>query len=741
MKYIFLNLLLAISFNVFPTSENRNKDKTDLREYVYTITIASAMDDKNQRTQTAFKIENHHGLWTSLHGFVACFSESDTSFKNYKVVAIRNYKNSIIYRSTKAKESIIVSKIDLEKDVAFISTKALGKEFNDGKGFRIGYFNEGKITNTSIISMHGGVRLNLWNYHIGGFSEVFREQISSLDDEYLESYKRLRIPHIDCQVITNNSEKLCNGDSGSPIIINDTIIAIAQASFADFRSWAVLFNNTETLLSYNQLGDPEKKILKDANENYKMLGKHDNFKSLKRNSVRMESPKGFYHFVIIGEDSNDFFREYKDIKKPKRYNYVNSLPEIILYHLETGYAEDLKLAYRILISKEKDNSNKFRKVRNRVEKYEFTLRLLKAVYLYHIYTNELKYDRPPSTSAYDSLMSSAQYLHTLIDTKKPKLIETAIWRKSGFDYYDKVYLLFKDILNLPRNAAKFHDPKDNDTSDIKKHNENLVNHKIQCNKLIQQGDSLMLIGQLKLANNFYLSARESKCVDESLIGKIKNIQNQLSKDSIIDIMPAYIKNYMQNLFLSGGNYEFIPLMDFDFEFYGEKMDSGVIKIFYGQSNNDFKINTMFYSFPPGKAVYSGSIKAINIIKSTLIEVDTVFSKIIDRPSYNIAFIGHADGLKYKGSLSFDKSDFGDIEGVRIRNQNGQYEKLNFMIFADSDKKNKALAFLRAYHAKLLLEKSIYFLKPNQNTIFYETHQEKGGDYRKVEININFKINR
>jgi hypothetical protein len=454
------------------------------------------------------------------------------------------------------------------------------------------------------------------------------------------------------------------------------------------------------------------------NQKYKALKMSLPEKSGNVNYYLKKTPDTYGYLEVYGGQINK--------KKDDNYKTAKNNMEIINKWINDCKDNELTNSYAPKKSKTKFNNTA--NLCAEFKEFKHTKQFVKVVSLFL------------SSKSDSTLKAEAQSLYKLLyDGEIPTQKELKVWKKYNRDFIEEI----ENLLDIIANEFK----KEED--DSLRFNDSL--YRI----FIAKADNLFELELYDSAYFYYMEAIGKKGFEDHPLNQLREIrkrEREIQKnnlESYMEVEAERLKNTMENVKTdmykrySALFYDNMPKMIVD----GINVSLGdstnkkaSFSIKYAMSDTNFIMNAKYSDFPLGKYRYFLGDKCMEIIYWIIETINKAYQ--VSDSGIIVTYIGHSDGTGFTGDLIYE-NDCGTIEKQDIKDCNnnvvGRYPK---DLRGDSDAKNRALAFLRAYGAKYVLEKlnneNKVNIKPNPE-ILIETHDQRGGEHRYVEVKLEFEF--
>lgn len=696
-------------YSAHPRENDYDKTMRNYDQFVFRITIA------NDNHQTAFKVKGHPWLITTLHGFLSLPLTSPKDFSGYEITVIQNRYNEWEYpvKETKIKK-LLVSGIDVKRDLVYIDITGIpalenltGIELSTEQELKDEPYQEtsvlywGASANYSPDDKCNTMSVNPIRY--------FESEFFSASDETQKFVKnKLKIPSVNCRVVPIQETVFFLGNSGAPIVSYKTkkIIGIVDCTISQDWNLGIFLDKNKTKefkRRVDVLNSPDEKILINA---MKLI---------------QENHKGFSQKcdtrVFTPELSNDS-RLKKDIDRYLLYDPIDSIAKAYYGYWHSGSdrlittesaflnINGTKIVWHFRIDHLRENNP---------ATFEFLKFMIKFI--------NIQNEDGKNTAR---MKMEADSLYTYYD--KVTSNEKIAWRKYGMNFKDEILKMitlsemkYKDYSYLNKEEPYIEEPT-----------------------LIVL-DSLLIRKEYITAMQSDIQNLLSNPIDTSLIERLSIYQTAIPNE-LQAALEGNKEIYANSVFKKLTNvYNSLYSMPV-FEYKVTLIDSTsfTIQCGIGVSLHDTSVVYKFMGYPVGN--YNDD--KVQLCVELITDADKSLNKylLLINPSFKVEtnYTGEADGMKWHGNVPYNNKDFVnnklDTLWVISKDITDDPDRLKHLLKSNNSyKKNKAIAFLRAYYIMEKLNQKDIKRKNDPEKIRVWVSKENGPEHRGIIIRQTFHL--
>lgn len=159
-----------------------------------------------------------------------------------------------------------------------------------------------------------------------------------------------------------------------------------------------------------------------------------------------------------------------------------------------------------------------------------------------------------------------------------------------------------------------------------------------------------------------------------------------------------------------------------------------------QIEEDPAVVQNYDNWTPGNITYLGAENFLKMYGESLNENLNLHKGKIDQSACAMIIEGHVDALVFEEDLQFDKKLYPDLDYMPVVSVDNADSTIVFAEACLAKFANRGLAYLRAYHAKQVLQPAMTALSEDDiEVLVYHEKHEYGEDYRKVVIRLHVGV--
>jgi hypothetical protein len=717
-EFILLILQLFFLFTQAGATAENNifsaQDTSKYRQFVFTITISESID--KPITQTAFKIKGHPWLITSLHGFLPN-KLNNVDFTHYQIFKLQDSWNRWVTTSDQYGDTVplYVSGIDILRDLAYIDISGI-PTLEAIEGFEL-YTKEELQNETS-----DEVTIMGWG-DAGKFSadrhcfiydapiRPFYSEINNISDSTTNFLRNeLLIPSLFCDVVPINKAVFFDGNSGTPIISNRTKKLVGIVAYTVASGWPLaVFLDGEQLNGFKSrqaiFTTKDEKILNNASSASKEYSA--DFKKLCGSRI--------YDPELTEENKNPNEHPTTDLF----YDPVDSIAKA--YH-DYWYKGTNGLTNTEYVFMKNSNFKGFQKIRiTRLRDEDpVTFQFLRFMNDYM----RTSYEDGKNEAI---MKKKADSLNNFIANNKITSREREAWHSYGMDFQQEIFRM------IIRSNVKYHD----------RSHDNIRPSYIEKVLLPKPADSIPNHEEIIKAMRQDVRNLLANPTDVHLIERLIPYTRTAPEELQAELL-KYEQAYADSLYtkLEDLYNTLYSMVMFTHEISRSDSACLVIKCGIGVAVNDTFVFREFSGYPLGEYNDKKTETCAQLIADANWRMGKYLALLNDSIIVKTEYTGEADAVKWRGNVEYKKEDFTnnkmDTLWVISKDTKDDPKSLKDLREANSSyKKNKAIAFLRAYYAMEKIDSKTEEKFSNEKRIVVQVNEKKGPYCRGIKVKQTF----